>query len=504
MKALRAIVLVSLATGFLANVTVAQSPARAMPRPLLAAFHDGHRDAVGRDGDHQPAGDDGDHQAVGNDGRHEAAGDNGGHHAVGYDGRQEAVGYDAFYNHLSPYGHWVNRPRLGWGWAPGRVRSGWRPYSVGHWAYSDYGWTWVSAEPWGWATYHYGRWDSDPELGWTWTPGSDWAPAWVSWQQGGDYIGWAPLPSAIGWTAGGAFGGVDLGVAIAPSQYCFVGGRNFLAANIALVAVPFGQNAVLFGQTRNITRYDVVGNRIVNGGLPVERIQQFTGRPVPRFTVASAARPTGGAERGNQLALYRPAVARTHTEPPAAIQRQAKQYAAAHQRTGDGMNRTAQQGNGAQAPAARAGQSAPATHGQQAVAARSPRHATEPPAAAVARRQSRDRNPSSHSAVTASPSRAAARPQPQSNPSPVARSQARVASRPPQRASSPAVTRPQPHHPVAAPSRAPRAAPSRTARATPPPPRPQRAQASASPRPQPAARRQPPPQSKGEQPPPPR
>ena len=499
MKALRAIVLVSLATGFLANVTVAQSPERAMPRPLLAAFqdgHDGHREAVGHDGDHG---------AAGYDGRHQAAGYDGDHQAVGYDGNHEAVGYDAFYNHLSPYGHWVNRPRLGWGWAPGRVRSGWRPYSVGHWAYSDYGWTWVSAEPWGWATYHYGRWDSDPEQGWTWTPGSDWAPAWVSWQQGGDYIGWAPLPSAIGWTAGVglAFGGVDLGVAIAPSQYCFVGGRNFLAANIAVVAVPFGQNAALFGQTRNITRYDVVGNRIVNGGLPVERVQQFTGRPVPRFTVASATRPTGGAERGNQLSLYRPAVARTHTEPPAAIQRDAKQYAAAHQRTASGMNRTAQQGSGAQASGARAGQPARTTQGQQAVAARSQRHATDPPAAAVARQQSRDRSPSSHSADTASPSRAAARPARRSNPPPDARSQARVASRPPQRASSPAVTRPQPHHPVAAPSRtahatAPPTAPARTARAT--APRPQRTQASASP---PAARRQPPPQAKGGQPPPP-
>jgi hypothetical protein len=60
--------------------------------------------------------------------------------------------------------------------------------------WSDQGWTWLSDEPYGWATYHYGRWYQDSEIGWAWVPGNDWAPAWVSWQEGNDYVGWAPLP----------------------------------------------------------------------------------------------------------------------------------------------------------------------------------------------------------------------------------------------------------------------------------------------------------------------
>src|SRR6185295_18713309 len=40
----------------------------------------------------------------------------------------------------------------------------------------------------------YGRWYQDPEIGWAWVPGNDWAPSWVSWQEGSDYVGWAPLP----------------------------------------------------------------------------------------------------------------------------------------------------------------------------------------------------------------------------------------------------------------------------------------------------------------------
>src|SRR5262249_59564660 len=70
-----------------------------------------------------------------------------------------------------------------------------RPYSDGYWAYTDYGWTWVSYEDFGWATYHYGRWANLDDYGWVWFPGEDldWGPAWVSWRTGGDYIGWAPL-----------------------------------------------------------------------------------------------------------------------------------------------------------------------------------------------------------------------------------------------------------------------------------------------------------------------
>src|SRR5260370_1144518 len=99
-----------------------------------------------------------------------------------------------FYDQLSPYGHWVESRAYGWVWLPYRIGVSWRPYAAGHWVMTDYGWTCVSDEPFGWATYHYGRWVFDPDYGWEWIPGYQWGPAWVAWRTGYGYIGWAPLP----------------------------------------------------------------------------------------------------------------------------------------------------------------------------------------------------------------------------------------------------------------------------------------------------------------------
>ena len=101
---------------------------------------------------------------------------------------------------LSPYGQWVDTgegPNDGRAWRPDPdvVGEDFQPYATGgHWVYSDWGWTWESDYPWGWAPYHYGRWALTPSWGWVWYPGTVWAPAWVDWRFGGGYIGWAPLP----------------------------------------------------------------------------------------------------------------------------------------------------------------------------------------------------------------------------------------------------------------------------------------------------------------------
>jgi hypothetical protein len=93
---------------------------------------------------------------------------------------------------LESYGAWYYESEVGHVWRP-YVAAGWRPYYDGRWAWTPYGWTWVAAEPWGWAPFHYGRWGYTPMLGWYWIPGSAWAPAWVTWTYGGDYLGWCPL-----------------------------------------------------------------------------------------------------------------------------------------------------------------------------------------------------------------------------------------------------------------------------------------------------------------------
>lgn len=108
------------------------------------------------------------------------------------------VSFGIFYDGLSPHGDWMSVGNGVYGWRPVGVAVGWRPYTVGRWCWTDDGWYWASDEPWGWAAYHYGRWTNDEYYGWIWIPGYDWAPAWVEWRYGGDYVGWAPLsPYAV-------------------------------------------------------------------------------------------------------------------------------------------------------------------------------------------------------------------------------------------------------------------------------------------------------------------
>jgi hypothetical protein len=112
---------------------------------------------------------------------------------------QGMISFGVFYSSLDPYGEWIPLDAGVYGWRPVHTAGDWRPYMMGRWAWTYDGWYWVSDEPWGWATYHYGRWYFDDFYGWIWIPGYDWAPAWVEWRYGGDYIGWAPLGPYATW-----------------------------------------------------------------------------------------------------------------------------------------------------------------------------------------------------------------------------------------------------------------------------------------------------------------
>jgi hypothetical protein len=100
---------------------------------------------------------------------------------------------DRFHEALDAHGRWVETPEYGLVWIPADVGAEWRPYANGRWVDTDRGWTFVAAEPWGWAPFHYGRWLYYPGRGWAWLPGYEWAPAWVTWRYGGGVVGWAPL-----------------------------------------------------------------------------------------------------------------------------------------------------------------------------------------------------------------------------------------------------------------------------------------------------------------------
>jgi hypothetical protein len=117
--------------------------------------------------------------------------------------------YRIFYDALQDYGDWVLIEPYGFVFRPRVDYATFRPYADGFWAPSDpWGWVWISAEPFGWATYHYGNWFWDSFQGWVWTPGVDWGPAWVNWQLAGNYAGWAALPprgAPVSGIPGGAY-----------------------------------------------------------------------------------------------------------------------------------------------------------------------------------------------------------------------------------------------------------------------------------------------------------
>ena len=169
-----------------------------------------------------------------------------------------------FYEPLSPYGRWEVVGSYGRCWIPGGVDAGWSPYSNGYWQSTDAGWYWASDEPWGWATYHYGRWDSSPQYGWYWVPQTQWAPAWVSWRQGGGYVGWAPLgPSGRGVAEVGRRGAT-------PGGYVFVEERRFLD--------PVRPKTIIVNNT-------VISKTVINQGPRTAVIEQASGRKMQAVPV---------------------------------------------------------------------------------------------------------------------------------------------------------------------------------------------------------------------------
>lgn len=161
------------------------------------------------------------------------------------------VSFNTFYSELSPYGRWVNMPRYGQVWI--YRESNFRPYySNGNWIDTDLGWSWNSGYPWGWATFHYGRWEFDPAYGWFWIPGYEYAPAWVVWSEVDDYYGWAPLGF-----------GVDINISIGriPSNRWMYAPRGRIAYHhIDRYCLPYERNHVYYGRQRPIVNVYVHNN----------------------------------------------------------------------------------------------------------------------------------------------------------------------------------------------------------------------------------------------------
>ena len=209
-----------------------------------------------------------------------------------------------FYDELAPYGRWVDCS-YGQCWVPARVARDWQPYSNGQWIYTEYGWTWVSNDPWGGNPYHYGTWASLPGYGWSWVPGTVWAPAWVTWSYSNNYVGWAPLPPTVAFGSAGYSGSP---IVVSRAQYVFVPTNRFVGVNVTSVRVPAQQSAEIFRQTRAVTGFAVSGGIVRNTALPMETIQRATGSKIETRSIQTAGTaPRAVAAGSEHLSVVAPA-----------------------------------------------------------------------------------------------------------------------------------------------------------------------------------------------------
>jgi probable HAF family extracellular repeat protein len=220
--------------------------------------------------------------------------------------------YDVFYNGLSSgEGDWVEAGDYGYCFRP-RVSGDWRPYRDGHWVWTDHGWYWNSNERFGWATYHYGRWANIDGTGWCWVPGTQWAPAWVSWRESNDNVGWAPLPpeadisvhqSISSWS--------DSYYNIGPAAYAFISYSRWREPSYSRFIERPERNVQLIRQTRNVTNIVSSGNGINSFGPPVQSVERRTNHQIREvklaFNRATDPRANFGQTRqGTQLNVIAP------------------------------------------------------------------------------------------------------------------------------------------------------------------------------------------------------
>lgn len=218
--------------------------------------------------------------------------------------QQNYVNYQVFYDHLSPYGQWVNYRNYGYVWMPD-VGSGFVPYSSnGYWINTDYGMTWVSYYNWGWAPFHYGRWDYDNFYGWFWIPDNEWGPAWVTWRSANGYYGWAPMRQGISITI--SFGShYDSNY----DYWIFVRDRDIDRHDIHRYCINRNEHHRIIRNSTVIhnTYIDNSRNATYVSGPRRDEIQRNIGRNIRTASVHENNSP-GQNLRNDQLFVYRPGI----------------------------------------------------------------------------------------------------------------------------------------------------------------------------------------------------
>lgn len=184
-----------------------------------------------------------------------------------------------FYTELAPYGNWIE---IDYGvvvWRPTIICTNWMPYNMGRWIWTYDGWYWDSYEPFGYITYHYGRWFYDDYYGWLWYPDYEWAPAWVEWRYDNDYIGWAPLSPY-------AYFSISIGIQFTTVyltpyyHWHFVSYNRFCDPYVYNYYVAPNYRYRIFTGTKYRTNYVYFNGRIQNRGIDVGYVRTRSGQEI--------------------------------------------------------------------------------------------------------------------------------------------------------------------------------------------------------------------------------
>jgi Family of unknown function (DUF6600) len=207
-----------------------------------------------------------------------------------------SISFDYVHDQLAPYGDWAYSDRWGEVWVP-NAGPDFQPYDTdGYWAYTDDGWTWVSDYEWGDIPFHYGRWVNDPDDGWIWIPGFVWSPAWVVWRSNDQDTGWMAMPPDPAFLAGepdmpgdyddtsGFFGYASWYSGYSPSSFAadwvFVPTGHVDDRDFSHYREPSRDVVNIIRNTRNVTKYTVVNNYVVDHGVDVSLVEKAGGRHI--------------------------------------------------------------------------------------------------------------------------------------------------------------------------------------------------------------------------------
>lgn len=208
------------------------------------------------------------------------------------------ISYNDFYQHLAGYGQWIEDLEYGYVWSPNEDVN-FRPYYTnGHWLMTEYGNTWVSDYPWGWACFHYGRWTFDDYYGWLWIPGGQWGPAWVSWRNGDGFYGWAPLGPT------GDLGAIT-NYKCPSSWWVFIPSRYIYSGSYYRFWYGSKDNKKMVKSSTVIPNTFVKGNTTYITGPHIAQVKQVMGGPVQIYKVRNS-RNHNTRVHTDEIRMYRP------------------------------------------------------------------------------------------------------------------------------------------------------------------------------------------------------